>query len=90
MLATSLEIGSNAVELPLSISVGDTTIASVLDPPFMPVYPDAYPGPYEVTPSSEAQVLPTAHCTMTGDLVVEPIPSNYGLITWNGSTLTVS
>lgn len=50
----------------------------------------AYPGPYSVTPSQEAQVLNTKDLKMTQNVVVEPIPSNYGLITWNGSTLTVS
>ena len=49
-----------------------------------------YEGSYEITPSATAQVLPTASLRMTGDLTVNPIPSNYGLITWNGSTITVS
>ena len=51
---------------------------------------DPYPGPYEVTPSSSSQTLGTNDMRMTDDIVVMPIPSNYGLITWNGSTLTVS
>lgn len=49
-----------------------------------------YEGTYEVTPSSSAQVLPTAFHKLLGDITVKPIPSNYGLITWNGSTITVS
>lgn len=49
-----------------------------------------YTGRYEVTPSSETQVLPTANRIAHQNIVVNPIPSNYGLITWNGSTLTVS
>lgn len=49
-----------------------------------------YTGAYEVTPSSETQVLPTANRIAHQNIVVNPIPSNYGLITWNGSTLTVS
>lgn len=51
---------------------------------------DWYEGEYEITPSQEMQTLPTIGKTMIHDLVVKPIPSNYGLITWNGSTLTVS
>lgn len=50
----------------------------------------AYHGDYSVTPTSYAQTLPTAGHTLRGDIVVEPIPSNYGLITYNGSTITVS
>lgn len=51
---------------------------------------DVFEGPYEVTPSAETQILETAHFNMGENLVINPIPSNYGLITWNGSTITVS
>ena len=54
------------------------------------ILPGDYHGSYDVTPSAEAQTLETAGKTLTLDIVVEPIPSNYGLITWDGSTLTVS
>lgn len=50
----------------------------------------SYRGAYEVTPGREAQVLPTDGLMMTGDLTVGAIPSNYGLITYNGSVITVS
>ena len=50
----------------------------------------SYHGATEVTPSEETQVLPTAGEMLSSDITVNPIPSNYGLITWNGSTLTVS
>lgn len=49
-----------------------------------------YSWAYEVTPSSETQTLATTGKVMDGDVVIRPIPSNYGLITWDGSTLTVS
>ena len=49
-----------------------------------------YHGEYEITPSSEEQILPTANTRLAHDIVINPIPSNYGLITWNGSVLTVS
>ncbi len=51
---------------------------------------DPYEGPTTVTPSGETQTLATTGKTMLGDVTVNPIPSNYGLITWNGSVLTVS
>ena len=50
----------------------------------------AYTGQTEVTPGTEAVVLATANKTVFSDITINPIPSNYGLITWNGSTLTVS
>lgn len=50
----------------------------------------SYRGPTEVTPTQETQVLYTANKAVLSNITVNPIPSNYGLITWNGSTLTVS
>lgn len=51
---------------------------------------EAYTGSYEVTPTQSEQILPTQDKIMTSDVRVLPIPSNYGLITWNGTVLTVS
>ena len=50
----------------------------------------AYIGPVEVTPTQETQVLHTGGFLVGQDITVNPIPSNYGLITWNGAVLTVS
>lgn len=52
-------------------------------------YPD-YEGAYEITPSAEVQTLPSTDTVTHRGIVINPIPSNYGLITWNGTTLTVS
>lgn len=49
-----------------------------------------YTGVTEVTPTTAEQVLDTSNKVVTRNIVINPIPSNYGLITWNGSTLTVS
>ena len=54
------------------------------------ILPPSYPGPYEVTPSATEQVLETDAFYMNGNIKINPIPSNYGLITWNGSVITVS
>lgn len=52
-------------------------------------YPE-YDGPIEITPTQEAQTLDTAMRSVLENIVINPIPSNYGKITWNGSILTVS
>ena len=49
-----------------------------------------YEGSYEVTPTRETQVLRTSGRLMVENLTVNPIPSNYGLITYSGNILTVS
>lgn len=51
---------------------------------------DQYTGAQTVTPSSAEQVLATDRKVVLGDIIINPIPQNYGLITWDGSTITVS
>ena len=51
---------------------------------------ELYEGVYTVTPSSQQQILATTDKYLNNNIVVNAIPSNYGLITWNGSILTVS
>lgn len=49
-----------------------------------------YDGEYEVTPSEESVTLHTANLAMLRDVVINPIPSNWGKIGWNGAYLTVT
>lgn len=49
-----------------------------------------YEGSYEFTPSLQTQYAPTTNMTLLGDIKINPIPSNYGLITYDGTVITVS
>ena len=51
---------------------------------------DDYGGAYEATPTQYTQTFSTEGKRMMRDFVVNPIPYYYGLITYNGSTITVS
>lgn len=75
--AVSLSVASVA-EIPLV--AGDTTA----------ITSNPYEGAYEWTPTTSQQTISIKDKTATNDIIINPIPSNYGLITWNGSTLTVS
>lgn len=55
----------------------------------VPVYPDTYSGSTRVTPSEETQVLGTSGLMVPDNVVVDPIPSNYGRILYDGSTIKV-
>lgn len=48
-----------------------------------------YQGPTEVTPTEQRQVLSTSGKTLGTNIVVNPIPSNYGRIAWDGRALKV-
>ena len=52
--------------------------------------PPTYRGDYTVTPSESTQVLSIRGKMAISDITIEPIPNNYGLVTWNGSVLRIS
>ena len=90
-IQVNMEVAESTLLVPMQValsgfstSMGVSTNVSPLPPP------QPYEGAYTVTPSGSTQTLSTAGMKMTGNVVVNPIPSNYGLITWNGSTITVS
>lgn len=49
-----------------------------------------YSGATSFTPSQSAQVIQTDGFALESNITIQPIPSNYGLVTWDGSSLTVS
>lgn len=65
----------------LDMTIGATYAMSVVDD---------YTGAYTVTPKTTTQVLATKDLKMTDNVVVNPIPNNYGLISYNGTSITVS
>lgn len=67
--------------IPIAVGVGTAIVASIAED---------YDGEYDITPSSTEQVFQTEGKRVLHDFVIEPIPQNYGLITYNGSTITVS
>lgn len=49
-----------------------------------------YEGETVFTPTRQTQTIQAAGFLFSENITINPIPSNYGLITWNGSTLTIS
>lgn len=67
------------------------TLSGTIDRVIRDVEPiDYYDGAYEATPTRSTQVFDTAGLAMRYSFVVNPIPQNYGLITWDGAAMTVS
>lgn len=54
------------------------------------ILPPAYSGEYSFTPSDNEQVAEVKEKWLTDNITIAPIPSNYGLITYNGTSITVS
>lgn len=51
---------------------------------------DYYQGETTFTPTDTVQTIAVADLVCAEDITINPIPSNYGRISWNGSFLTVS
>lgn len=51
---------------------------------------DHYTGDTTVTPSEETQTLSTQSLFVDSDIIINPIPQNYGLITQIGSMIRIS
>ena len=49
-----------------------------------------YTGDVDFTPQENKQVVYCAGRVMSQNIVIEPIPSNYGKIAWDGVSLHVS
>ena len=49
-----------------------------------------YDGDYEFVPSEEQQTINIGGKMATDNIVIDPIPSNYGLITYDGVSILVS
>lgn len=50
----------------------------------------SYLGPTSFIPTEERQIAHTAGQLIEQDIIVEPIPSNYGKITWDGRRITIT
>jgi len=77
--------------VPFLIGDGDGVLEMELANPIIRtgVYPD-YEGAYQFIPTTEAQVIHTRHSVLMDNITIAPIPKTYGLITYNGSFITVS
>lgn len=80
---------SGDVYIPIKLA-GDQSIGVGLNTEIRESPIHNYEGPYEATPSASTQAFSMYGKFATEDFVVNPIPSNYGLITWDGGVLTVS
>lgn len=79
-----------------TVTVTPTLISNIVEVtatvynPFYSQDVNYYSGPYEFTPTDSTQTVSIDNLMATQDITINPIPSNYGLITWDGATLTVS
>ena len=87
------------INIPLQVDVGEDISLTASPARVVPMAVDTtitasimphYTGPTTITPTGEPQVLETRGMALDEDITIGAIPSNYGLITWNGSVLSVT
>ena len=87
-MAIKLTVNTNESAV-LNVS-GAESVGLTAEPSIVIDRTTVYEGPYEFTPSGTVQTIEIANKKALDHIKIHPIPSNYGLITWNGSELTVS
>lgn len=70
--------------IPVEFDAGDNFAVQ-----FGGVTDNEYFGPTEITPGTEDITLETANKKLNQNITINAIPSNYGLIEWDGTILTI-
>lgn len=87
MITVPMEVSVSNVSYDMEVDVNQP-IEMGID--FEVVMSTPFEGEYEYTPSEQTQTIEISGKKAMENIVINPIPSNYGLITWDGNTLTVS
>lgn len=73
-----LQISFEENEMSLDIDFGELQEVSIDGGNF-----PRYTGSYEIEPAAQEQILQTKDKITTQDIIVKPIPKEYGLVTYN-------
>ena len=90
MIAIPMQVSVSQVNLPVGIASNAVGLSVGLGAAYQMRQGEIYEGAYEFTPTQETQTVYTQDKTLLENITINPIPNNYGLITWNGSVITVS
>ncbi len=90
MITIPMQIETDTVSIPMAAFSTDIPFAVDVASAIEVVQTNPYTGEYRFTPCDESITARTADKYLADDIVIDPIPSNYGHITWNGTVLTVS
>lgn len=88
-IPVSMTVAEQNVAVSMTVTASPSIAIGVATPIVTSVDP-VYDGETEATPSDQEQVFQTRGKKLLSNFTVKPIPSNYGLITYNGSVITVS
>ena len=78
------------IAIPMKVATTTVQLVAKVDAKFEVINHETYKGDCEFTPSSETQIVQTKDKVLLENIVINPIPQNYGLITYNGSVITIT
>lgn len=78
------------IAVPMTVATQDVSVPVKIGTAYYMGRDAPYEGEYEFTPTQEQQTIQIAGKSASKDIIINPIPNNYGLITYNGSFITVS
>lgn len=90
MITIPMQVSVSEVLLPVAVAVSAVNIPVQVAASYQMRDGEIYDGPYEFTPTQETQTVNTAEKLLLESIVINPIPQNYGLVTYNGAIITVS
>ena len=81
-------VAVSAVSIPASVSESSVSVPAspslVVEIGGVP-----YSGSYDFTPTDEVQTIACEDRLMMQDITIQPIPSNYGKVSWDGAAITI-
>ena len=89
-IVADLDVEADVLDFDLDVSESAIAVSMDVETAIVSSIAEDYDGPTEITPTEETQTLFTEGKHVLENIVVNPIPSNYGLITWDGTIITVS
>lgn len=90
MIAIPMRVESDSVSIPMNVGSTNSTVLMNIKTVIEIVQTNPYTGEYHFTPGDEEIVVETTDKYLSENIIIDPIPSNYGHISWNGSVITVS
>lgn len=89
-IVVPMSVATNTLSVALAVASNTYNVGMGVDFVVVSGLSEHYVGEYEFTPTDTAQTVSIKDKVADEDIIINPIPSNYGKISWNGSVLTVS
>lgn len=87
MIVVPMEVSVSEVLIPMDVAETEVSVDVGVD--YSVIMATPYEGEYEFTPSEQTQVIDMSGQRAKQNIIINPIPSNYGRVTWNGTSLTI-